>query len=373
MTIKLNPKPDHHRADIIRLTAEDFHVHTNADNLVIIKLARYQLVTRKEEFKPGDLAVFIQPDSVVPQTEPFKFIWESYVGLDGIAPAKLRRVTVRKFRGEWSEGLLMPLSEVMDNGKYNGILQEGQDVSDLLGITHYVPEETDTGGESMKAPHLKPRRPKTLRGWFHFLVRKLFHRQEKPIYLDYPTYDVRALKNMRHPFTDGERVVVTEKIHGSSARYVYVDGTMYAGSREQWKAENSSNIFRNVLSHRPWIEAWCRDHEGYLLYGEVVPTQGEKWTYGDDYCPQFFIFDIRTPDGQWVHDNDDLWDELYDGILVPEIYRGPFNNDLITEKFVGGRSILGNHIREGVVIRAESGPRKIAKVVSNAYLEKDSK
>jgi hypothetical protein len=31
----------------------------------------------KDADKVGDLAVYVQPDSVVPTTEPFRFIWES--------------------------------------------------------------------------------------------------------------------------------------------------------------------------------------------------------------------------------------------------------------------------------------------------------
>src|SRR5580692_5967553 len=102
-------KPLHHQVIVVRIPEP--RVHTNADTLELIDVLGYQVVAKKGNFKAGELAVYIQPDSVVPQTEPFKWLWEPYVGIDGLVPPRRRRVTVRKFRKEWSEGLLMPLSD----------------------------------------------------------------------------------------------------------------------------------------------------------------------------------------------------------------------------------------------------------------------
>ena len=92
-------KPEHHKSPIVRIN--DIKPHLNADMLELINpLGGYQVVVRKGEFKVGDLAVYVYPDSVVPQTEPFKFIWENYLCEGGIVPEKRRRITVRKFRKE---------------------------------------------------------------------------------------------------------------------------------------------------------------------------------------------------------------------------------------------------------------------------------
>lgn len=40
--------------------------HPNADKLELTMVGGYQMVIGKDQFKEGDLAVFIQPDSVVP-------------------------------------------------------------------------------------------------------------------------------------------------------------------------------------------------------------------------------------------------------------------------------------------------------------------
>src|SRR5271165_1870096 len=109
--IMTSPKKANHQTNIVRIS--EIVPHTNADSLEIIKLGEFQCVSRIGTFKIGDLAVYIFPDSVVPQTEPFRFIWNDHVTLDGTVPEKRRRITVKKLRGEWSEGLLLPVSDFL--------------------------------------------------------------------------------------------------------------------------------------------------------------------------------------------------------------------------------------------------------------------
>src|ERR1019366_5290192 len=107
MEHELSMNKANHQANIVRLGEP--RVHTNADSLELFDIGEYQVVTKKGNFKAGDLGVYIQPDSVVPQTMPFKFIWEPYATTlehteEGYGvcwtdvPEKRRRITVRKFR-----------------------------------------------------------------------------------------------------------------------------------------------------------------------------------------------------------------------------------------------------------------------------------
>src|ERR1700679_1980653 len=93
-------KKANHQANIV--TVREVLPHNNADNLEIIPVGEYQVVSRKGQFKVGDLAVYIQPDSVVPQTEPFSFIWQDHVGIDGTVPESRRRIKPKRLRQEWS-------------------------------------------------------------------------------------------------------------------------------------------------------------------------------------------------------------------------------------------------------------------------------
>ena len=385
-------KPAHHQTPVVRIDA--VRVHTNADTLEIVDIQGYQCVVKKGAFKVGDLAIYVYPESVIPQTAPFKFIWEPYVGLDGPVPVRRRRVTVRKFRKEWSEGLLLPLSDFMDayNPKLNPLdWKEGEDVSDILGITHYEPEElSTTTGQTTAAPRRKY--PKTFKGWFFFLLHKLGLRTGNgslamDVSFEAPSYDVEALKNFKNTFEDGELVYVTEKLHGSNARFLFLDGTMYAGSHYQWKSPQSTCVFRKALTQLPWIEAWCRANEGSILYGEITPTQ-KGFGYGSNDV-QFFAFDMRTPNGAWIKPYT-AFDEsglgnivLRSGIetITPVLYIGPYDLEKIKAEFVDGQSMVkdATNIREGVVItplteRHVRGLGRLQlKLVSNAYLEKDSK
>jgi len=390
-----------HQANIVRI--KEIKTHGNADTLEIIPIGEYQVVSKKGQFNVGDLVVYIQPDSVVPQTEPFRFIWNDYIdplNPNTIVPEKRRRITVRKFRGEWSEGLLLPTSDfgLHDNGNgYCSLLEthyfkEGDDVSDFLKITHYDPDAGNLSlkGENSNAPKLRKKYPQSFRGWYNYVKRRIrnFFRigpntdgSSDNISLGIPTYDVDALKNYPNVFIEGEEVIVTEKIHGSNARYIFLDGIMYAGSRNLWKSPTSSCIFRKNLKENPWIEEWCRAHEGYVLWGELTPTQ-KGYEYGSTK-PQFFPFDIRKPDGTWLDDTDTDFMDLVVPLIghsVPVLYQGPYNLEKI-KSFVDGDSLVPNakNIREGVVIKTNPERhvhgvgRAQLKVVSNAFLMKDNK
>jgi hypothetical protein len=359
-------------------------VHSNADSLEIFDIGDYQVVTKKGNFKAGDRGVYIQPDSVVPQTEPFRWIWEAYVGLDGTVPEKRRRITVKRLRGEWSEGLLLPDHEFPElESKF---FYDGDDVSELLGITHYDPDkgkEPAADDETFKKKRSKY--PRSLKGWWYLILHKLGiytsggqnHGFDNEDGVGLPVFDVDALKHYKNAFDPEELVEVTEKIHGSNARFMFRDEHMYAGSRTQWKAENANCIWRNVLKAQPWIEEWCRAHPGYGLYGEVTPTQGEKFQYGSTK-PQFFAFDIRHPEGYWcgVSPFDETTPFLNQVRWVPQLYTGLYKD--IPWELVDGRSMVDSKtMREGLVIRpvkerhVRGLGRLILKVVSNKFLEKD--
>jgi len=391
-------KKANHRVNVVRIG--EIHSHPNADKLSLTFVGGYQCVIGKGTMKTGELAVFVQPDSVIPQTEPFRFIWQDHVGLDGIVPEKRRRITCKRLRKEWSEGLLLPLSDFGEKlwcgatefPPYHGawIVKEGQDVSDILGITHWDPEanseEPLTRAKFLALP--KRRYPKSLKGWFYFFLHKLRvpflkDRATRALALDvsftFPVYDVEALKNFKNALVPGETVRITEKIHGSNARYTEIDGVQYCGSRQQWKADGN-NVWWNAYRQIPEIGRWCKENPGQVLYGEVVPTQG-GYKYGcTEGKVRFFAFDayndeLRLKRGQpWYYPVD------YEGEHVPTLYWGPWE-----EKCMGlaeGMSkVPGNThmIREGCVVRPieeryipELG-RVHLKIVSLAFLERDSK
>lgn len=362
-----------HRVDVVRVGP--ILPHPNADKLELTMVGGYQVVTGKGNFREGDLAIYIPPDSVVPQTQPFQFIWQDHVGIDGTVPEKRRRITVKRLRKEYSEGLLMPIYDFCDTAgpQRSSALdwREGEDVAGVLGVTHYVPEFDREVTTAAVAAMPKRRYPKTLRGWFWWTLTKLGLRFASRSYalevaFDFPVYDVDALKNHTEWIRVGDRVQITEKIHGSNARYVSVDGVQYCGSREQWKADGP-NVWWNVYRQFPSIGAWCAANPGKVLYGEVGPTQkGFRYGAGDGET-FFFAFDVWDPETKtWTWAGNEGFTPT-----APILYVGEFHDGVKT--LVDGRSVVpgADHIREGVVVR-KLDSNVTLKIVSNQFLEKDN-
>lgn len=403
---------EHHKVPVIRI--EQVLPHPNADKLEIVPIEGYQAVVAKGQFKVGDLAYYIPPDSIVPDREEFSFLWGGAT-YEGGTPERKRRIGAKKLRGEWSEGVLMSVpivGDVWPTGwvtKPDGAAQsvgQGNDVAEFLGITHYNPPEP---GESTAAGgnegNLKKRRwPHTITGWIS-LIKSWLRGEKREGGISLPTYDVEAYKKWVRVFEPGEVVFVTEKIHGSNARFTYresvLGGKFYVGSRNLWKAEGSTCAWRRAVKDNPWIEEWCRLHPGYSLYGEIVPTQ-KGYDYGsgcaDPKVPKirFFLFDIRLPDGKWAEIYDPVYtgsdvpgvpSEAYNPLLsalnearVPWLYTGPWDEAKIKSLVDGKSTVYGaKHIREGVVIKTvpERTVRNLGrvqlKIVSNEFLAKEIK
>lgn len=393
-----------HSVKVIRIT--EVLPHKNADKLEIVPIGGYQVVIGKGNFKAGNLAVYIPPDSIVPAREEYSFIWERDGGgnlrevlpLDQV-PEKYRRVTVRRLRKEWSEGLLMQFDTLVPEEGFNfgsGVHcmpQEGADVAAYLGITHWnPPEDIDLEGAPTRSIRQSKIWPRSLKGWAYFLSYwlsfglynpwgNLGGSNEKAPMNTPPIYDVEAFKNYKDVFylKDGEHLVVTEKIHGSNARYVYESGILggrfYAGSRKLWKRAGNS-IWRQAAKENPDIEKWCRDYPGYTLYGEVVPTQ-KGFDYGvPEGKAEVFFFDIRTPDGEWMSYRDArVITEQYSLLKwAPCLLQDRPESEQEVVNYADGQTLTpGKHIREGVVVRIQ--PERVirglgraqVKIVSNDY------
>ncbi len=314
-----------HTCDVVVVKLEP---HPNADSLSLVMVDDFQCAVRTEDWNNGDLAVYIPPDSIVPETKEFEFL------------GKHRRIKARKLRGEWSVGLLIPAPSDAS---------VGDDCMERLGIVHYEPQvhgHFSTGGDNVTPP------PGC-----------------------YPKYDVLNFRKYSSLFNDGEEVVVTEKIHGANARFVCTNDQMFCGSRRFWKKEDPNNLWWKALNQCTVLEAWLRHHQDLVVYGEVYGSV-QKFTYGANRGEiRFAAFDIMQ-NGQWLN-----FDEVH--IIgaplpwVPLVYRGEYDKTKILT-FVDGYSLIpgSQNIREGVVIKPiiERTNRKIGrlqlKIVSNTYLEK---
>src|SRR5258708_7601519 len=194
---------EHHKVEVI--TIQEVKSHPSADRLDIVLIEGYQAVVAKDQFKPGDLAYYVPPDSIVPDREEFSFLWGSAT-YEGGTPERKRRIGAKRLRGEWSEGVLMPVDsckffhtqddtscgtgEVVNGEKFM-LVQEGSDVAEFLGIMHYNPPEpgegTQPGGNEGNAK--KWRWPRTFHGWKQLILSWL-RGEKREGGISLPTYDV---------------------------------------------------------------------------------------------------------------------------------------------------------------------------------------
>jgi RNA ligase (TIGR02306 family) len=322
-----------HTCDVVKIKLES---HPNADSLSLVRIDDFQCAVRTEGWKDGDLAVYIPSESVVPETEEFAFL------------GKHRRIKVQKIRGKYSAGLLIhaPSGDKV-----------GDDCMEQLGIVHYEPlakGDFSTDGENVKPPRVSER---SKGGLFT------------------PVYDVLNFRKYSHLFEDGEEIIVTEKLHGTSARFVCIDDTIYCGSRRFWKKETTDNLWWKALKQYMVLEAWLRHNQELIVYSEIF-GQVQTLKYGATGGQIFFAaFDILKGT-QWL-DFDEAHTIGSPLPWVPLVYRGPFDKERILEFAEGDSSWPGaHHYREGVVVKPvhERTDPKIGrvqlKVVGNRYLSK---
>ena len=107
--------------------------HSNADRLDVVKVLGFQCVTERGLHKEGDMIIYIQPDSLLPEDAAWAEGYRKY------SPGRIKAV---KLRGEWSEGIIVKFEQVQDLlviKDDENYLSEGSDVSGYLNITHYEP------------------------------------------------------------------------------------------------------------------------------------------------------------------------------------------------------------------------------------------
>ena len=369
-----------HKVEVVPIVLEE---HGNADTLSIVRVfGGYTCVVRTADWVGVGLGAYIPPDSLVDTNRPeFAFLTKD-ANAEGFA-----RIKAQKLRGVVSYGLLVPLPAAWPG-------RVGDDVTELFGVTHWEPM---TKGEcAMDGLNLG-------------------EANSPAPYLYCPKYDLEAFKRHHIDLTPGELVYVTEKIHGTSARYVCHDGQMYCGSNENWKLEfadyshitmeylvnkitqqreqrvarliqlgqdyaswrdklvpaeekaallyarvqlgqGKKNLWWKSLEFAP-IESWCEDHPDMVLYGEVFGLGIQKnYAYGatQDDPLIFAAFDVMV-DNRFL-DIEPMLRILRDYFepipLVPHLFTGDYNFDKIVELSDGPSRWPGAaHNREGCVVR----------------------
>lgn len=113
-------------------TIKDVRKHPNADALDIVKVLGWEVVTKREEFKIGDLCIYICIDTIVPENPEFEFLRNKHFR---IKPIRLRK--------EYSNGICFPLNILPSDFQ----IVDGADVTSVIGVKKYEkPVPTELAG-----------------------------------------------------------------------------------------------------------------------------------------------------------------------------------------------------------------------------------
>lgn len=312
-----------HNCPVVRVRLQP---HPDADKLAIAVVDGYRCVVRKAEFNDGDLAVYVPPDYCVNTEHP------AFAFLKGKS-----RITIRRFRGVVSDGLMLPLGAFPELAD----AVEGDNVLEKLGISRWEPEAYPTEG------------PK---------VGKYDGAPAPAVPYATVKYDIEPLKAWPNAFADDENVVVTEKIHGSNLRLVVPadGGPLIVGSRTRWlkRPAEGDPVPAHFACLTPEFEYVARTvlNRGVVYYGEVygASVQGAKFAY--DASPgtaraRLFWAGNGAPLPGWAQE-----------FSVPVVASGSYGHCMrYVEQFLSnGMSIVQNAAKnqtaEGVVISSLDRP-----------------
>lgn len=244
----------------------------DADKIEIAKVLGWQVVVRKGQFKPGDLAVYFEIDSFLPVRPEFEFLRDrSYRKNELLGEGFLLKTM--KMRGELSQGLLMSLKEIRcpscenftfdevvykEDGEAPRHLYEGDDVTQMLGVKEWeIPERVSSGG--------------TIVGQ----ANKYIHVTDET--------RVQSMEGLLEEFK-GKSYYITTKLDGSS-HSVCVDkeGKFHVfGHNYEYKDDNKSSFYRFVKKHNieELLRAYMEEHnlESMTIQGELCGAgiQGNK-------------------------------------------------------------------------------------------------
>lgn len=370
--------------------------HPNADKLDLVTVKGWPCIVGRGNHKAGDLVIYCPPDSVIPEKiiDQYNLVYLKNNG----------RVGTVKLRGYISQGLILDLPK---NNKF----KLGQDVAKQMGITKY--EQPQASYQNQKAREsIKGLFSKLIKGEItlrRFMFKSIGiikdslrpRKNKNPLFHMYT--DINNIKHYNNLFTEVDKVVITEKIHGTNFRAGTLpiakgknlfDNIQYwikknikkqkhefvYGSHEvQLTGHRGKNCFYGEDVYGQIAERYNLAEiipPGYILYGEIYGKGIQKgYGYGLKDSIDVVFFDLKCG-GEYV----DYWNfELFckgrNLPTAPLLYNGNFCPKLM-DNLIGGNSELWfpQKIREGCVIKMyteENHPRlgrKILKCLNQEYL-----
>lgn len=321
-----------------------------ADAIEVAVVGGWNVVVKKNEFRPGMRAVYCEIDSWIPhKLAPFLSKGKEPRTFEGIEGERLKTI---RLRGQLSQGLLLNLDHALPG---TNSYQIGDDVSEALGIIKWEkPMNAQLAG--------------VCKGNFPSLIPKTDQERAQNL-----------VKEIVAANEAGTKFEITEKLEGSSMTVYRIKGEFGVCSRNLDLKEDPNNAF--------WATAIAEDinaqmmsidpYWDWAIQGELIGPgiQGNIYKLNKPEFRVFDIYDIQMGDYMKPEARRRLVDTMGLKHVPVLVANGSLYDTLgITDipqllKFAEGKSVMGdvNTEREGLVFKEVNGGMSF-KAISNKYL-----
>lgn len=234
--------------------------HNNADLLDVVTVKGYKAIVKRDQWKVGDLCVFIEPDSVLPDAP-----WSAFYR------AKSNRVKAIRLRGVWSFGIVESPSILGDVAMMEinqWAIRAGIDVTEHLGVTKYeapMPQDLNASGPyGFGIPKTDETR------WQSIDDLPFGELCDVTLKIDGQSFSALATVN-----TLAQRM----PMWGADGDTVQIEASAIGGRSFLYKLDCENHYTRNAKAHDvlPKLEAFCRERNVSLcIHGESYGSGIQK-------------------------------------------------------------------------------------------------
>lgn len=274
----------------------------------------WQLVIRKGDFNVGDLCVYCEIDSVMPDKPEFEFV-----------RTRGNRIKTIRLRGQISQGICFPLGILPEDTE----ILEDLDVTDILGVTKFEPPIPANLAGAVK-------------GMFPAFIPKTDETR------------VQVLEKVLNTYA-GTVCYVTEKLDGSSVTFYLRDGEFGVCSRNlDLKFSEENSMWKFAIANR--LEEKLKAlNKNIAIQGEIIGEgiQKNKYKLKGQAIYFFNVFDIDAYRYLSLKEVKSLLSEL-ELNMVPVLEEDYLLEDSVEALIAKSnmKSVLNKDtIAEGIVIR----------------------
>lgn len=272
-----------------------------ADSIEAVGVLGWTCVARKGAYKVGDLVIYFEIDSILPE-ELLKSqgLWDEAKGKGMLGRSSGDVLRTKKLLGVVSQGLVAPITLI---SSAQGQMEEDDDCTEYLGITkyeQYVEEEFEPGTkrkQGFKSKMIRKFKPQII--WLSQYIP--WFKQFIGAGGAFPDYvqktDQTRIQNLTRNWEElrEDHYEITEKMEGTSSTYFYNRGDYGMCSRNLRKPNNDTTHFGQVEKKYNIFKKLIDYKKNIALQGEICGPGIQGNYYG---LPEFtwFVFDVYLID-----------------------------------------------------------------------------